>query len=143
MAGYRGYIYSRPFLGERVPQSVQNLVIRDYCRRVGLKYLLSAVEYCQPQTYLMLNAVLTELPSLDGVVSYSLFQLPVAQTARLSVYDRILINGKSLHFALEGLNISSRSDVERMEDIWKVRLVMPECLDVMDRFVNGRRVLLP
>ena len=33
----RGYIFSRPFMGERVPQHVQNLVIRDYCEKNGLK----------------------------------------------------------------------------------------------------------
>ena len=39
--GYRGYITSRPFLGERAPQHIQNLVIRDYAAKHGLDYLLS------------------------------------------------------------------------------------------------------
>ena len=33
--GLRGYIASRPVAGARVPQHVQNLVIRDYARRKG------------------------------------------------------------------------------------------------------------
>ena len=37
---YRGYIFSRPFMGERVPQHVQNIVIRDYCNKKNFNYLL-------------------------------------------------------------------------------------------------------
>ena len=33
MENIRGYIFSRPFMGERVPQSVQSLLIRDYCNK--------------------------------------------------------------------------------------------------------------
>ena len=29
----KGYIFSRPFFGERVPQNVQNIVLRDYCKK--------------------------------------------------------------------------------------------------------------
>ena len=32
MKQIRGYIFSRPFLDERVPQNVQNLVIREFCK---------------------------------------------------------------------------------------------------------------
>ena len=28
----KGYIFSRPFLEERVPQHVQNIVIQNYCK---------------------------------------------------------------------------------------------------------------
>ena len=42
---YRGYIFSRTFMEERVPQHVQNLVIRDYCTIKQLDYLLHVTEY--------------------------------------------------------------------------------------------------
>ena len=29
----KGYIFSRPFFGERVPQNVQNIILRDYCKK--------------------------------------------------------------------------------------------------------------
>ena len=29
----RGYIFCRSFMGERAPQHVQNIVIRDYCKK--------------------------------------------------------------------------------------------------------------
>ena len=75
MNGLRGYIFSRPFMGERVPQHVQNLVIRDYCKKQGFQYLLSATEYAMPNSHLILQQVLDELSELDGIIFYSLFLL--------------------------------------------------------------------
>ena len=43
MKKLKGYIFSRSFMGERVPQHVQNLVIRDYCIKNSLSiYLVKA-----------------------------------------------------------------------------------------------------
>ena len=61
MTGFRGYVSSRSLLGQRAPQRVQNLVIRDYCERNELMYLLSAVEYVMDDCYAMLEKLLMEL----------------------------------------------------------------------------------
>ena len=50
--GYKGYVASQPFQGHRVPQHVQNLVIRDYCATRNLTYLLSGTEYAIPGSLL-------------------------------------------------------------------------------------------
>ena len=76
MKQIRGYIFSRPFLDERVPQNVQNLVIREFCKKENLFYNLSASEYAMANCYKILNQLIHELKSLDGIVAYSLFQLP-------------------------------------------------------------------
>ncbi len=119
--GCRGYIFSRPFFGERVPQHVQNLVIRDYCARRGLAYRLSATEYAMPGCWMMLEGVLEELPRLDGIVLYSLFQLPERDAARQAVYRRVLAAGAGLHGAVEDFAVHSADDVRRVEDLWLVR----------------------
>ena len=59
--GYRGYVFSRSVDSHRVPQHIQNLVIRDYAARRKLHYLLSATEYTMPDCYLILEQVLAEL----------------------------------------------------------------------------------
>ena len=82
----RGYIFSRAFMGERVPQHVQNIVIRDYCEKNNLFYLLSSVEYAMENCHLMLQQVLNEIKSIDGIVVYSLFQLPKNEKLRLKIY---------------------------------------------------------
>jgi len=124
----RGYVFSRPFMGERVPQHVQNLVIRDYCARNKLQYLLSATEYAMEGCHLILQQVLDELPEVSGIAFYSLFQLPVEPSARKAVYARTLAVGKTLHFAVEGLKAGSQSEYDRVEVLWNVRQTLPHCL---------------
>ena len=124
----RGYIFSRPFLGERVPQHVQNLVIRDYCNKQGLQYLLSATEYAMANSHLILQQVLEELSNLDGIVFYSLFLLPEDKVERDRVINIILKKEKTLHFAVEGLRMNNKTEHERIENIWQVKKVLPNCL---------------
>ena len=73
-------------MGERVPQHVQNIVIRDYCVKNKYDYLLSSTEYVFKNSSLMLNQVLKELKNIDGVVAYSLFQLPETNDERKNTY---------------------------------------------------------
>lgn len=120
-AGYRGYIGSRPILGDRTPQAVQNLVIRDYCQRNRLTYLLAAAEYTMPGCYMMLNEVLAELPRLEGIICYTLFMLPQDADRRREVYRRVLAARASFHTALEGQVLRSADDIGRIEDIWLVQ----------------------
>jgi sporadic carbohydrate cluster protein (TIGR04323 family) len=126
----RGYVFSRPFMGERVPQHVQNLVIRDYCERNGLHYLLSASEYAMEDCHLILKQVLDEMPRLDGAVTYSLFQLPEDASERQEVYSRVLALGRTLHFAVEGLKINNEKDRDRVEILWRIRQTLPLCAPI-------------
>ncbi|MDC0655229.1 sporadic carbohydrate cluster protein, TIGR04323 family [bacterium] len=115
--GFRGYIASRPVRGERMPQQIQNLVIRDYAARSGLVFKLSATEYTMPGCFIMLNTVMEELLTLDGVILFSMFMLPGNHKARNTVYDKILAHGRELHAAHENLFIRSPKDIARFEDI--------------------------
>ena len=115
--GHRGYIASRRVRGQLMPQQVQNLVVRDYARRRGLTYKLSATEYGMPGCYMMLESVLGELDALEGVILYSLFMLPQRPERRRAIYRRVLQSGASLHAALEDLAVGSERDIARVEDI--------------------------
>jgi sporadic carbohydrate cluster protein (TIGR04323 family) len=132
MKEVRGYITSRPFFGERVPQNVQNIVIRDFCRNQGLHYLLSATEYAMPGSHLVLDQVLLELPRLHGIVAYSLFQLPIGNSARAQVLDLVLCHSSTLYFAVEGIKVSEYHDIDRLEDIWRARLTVSEKCEGID-----------
>ena len=128
MSGVRGYIFSRPFMGERVPQHVQNLVIRDYCKKKGIQYLLSATEYAMAGSHLILQQIMDELPQLEGIVFYSLFLLPEQKKERDRVCKVILGNKKTIFFAVEGLLMSNKIEHERIETIWQVQKILPQCL---------------
>ena len=129
MKRVRGYVFSRCFMGERVPQHVQNIVIRDYCRKRGIQYLLSATEYAMSGCSLILHQVLEELPQLDGIAAYSLFQLPEHKPKRDRVIQAVLDQGKTLHFAVEGMQLSNVREHERVETLWQVRQTLPRCLN--------------
>ncbi len=126
-ANFKGYIASRPFHGERVPQHVQNLVIRDYCQRKCFRFLLSATEYAMPGCFMILDQLIDEIAEVDGIVAYSMFMLPDDPARRGRIYRSILDAGRSLHFAVEGLRINDAPSLSRIEDIWRVRLALTDC----------------
>lgn len=128
MKKLRGYIFSRPFIGERVPQQVQNLVIREYCSINSFQYLLSLVEYRFENSSLMLMQALNQLNKIDGIVFYSLLQLPFDDKQRLNVYKKIFKSKKELHFALEGMKINKKVNFESVENIFLIKKTLPKCL---------------
>ena len=95
MNDVRGYIFSRSFMGERVPQHIQNQIIRNYCTQNQLEFLLSSTEYAMENCYLMLDQVLDNLDKISGVVAYSLFQLPESQGRRKEIYKQFLSEKKA------------------------------------------------
>ena len=118
----RGYIFSRPFLGERVPQHVQNLVIRDYCKKNQFQFLLSATEYAMPDSDIMLKQVISELDKINGIVAYSIFQLPINREDRVFAIRSILEQNKEIHFACEDMRIQNNEDFEKIQNIWQIKL---------------------
>jgi len=130
--GHRGYIASRPVNGSRIPQHVQNLVIRDYAQRQGLRYLLSATELSPEGCFIVLQDVLSELDGIGGIILYSLFMLPADKSERQKIYDTLLGNTKTLHAAVENLTLQSEEDVVRFEEIFSVTENLEKCLQPQD-----------
>ncbi len=114
-------------MGERVPQHVQNIIIRDYCSKKGIQHLLSATEYSMENSSLILKQLINDLSSVEGVVAYSLFQMPEDNFERQSIFDKIISLNKEMHFAVEGLSLYNNDSLNRIEDIWKVKKTIPRC----------------
>ena len=114
-------------MGERAPQHIQNIVIRDYCSKKNLHYLLSATEYAMENSTLILGQLINDLPSIDGIVAYSVFQMPEDDNERRSIFNNILSFNKEIHFAVEGLSLHDSDSYDRIEDIWQVRKLLPHC----------------
>jgi len=127
MKKLRGYIFARPFMGERAPQHVQNIILRDYCQKRGYELLLSATEYAMPDSYMILESVLDDLANIDGIVFYSLYQLPLQPEKRKLIYSRVLGAQKSLHFAVEGMFISNSNEIESVENCLLVKATLDHC----------------
>jgi len=124
----RGYIFSRKFLGERIPQSVQNLVIRDYCERNHIMYLLSATEYAMNNSSKVLFKTVNEV-NKESIILYSLFQLPKNSEKRDNVYKTAIKNKKKIYFALENRVLNNKDDINMIEDIWNIKETLPNCLE--------------
>jgi len=111
---------------------VQNLVIRTYCEHNKFEYLLSATELAMPGSFLMLEQLLDSIKSVDGIVCYSLQQLPNDTTKREELFDRIIKADRSIHFAVEGLRVTDVASARRIGEIVGVQSVMPFCLSAQD-----------
>lgn len=127
---FRGYISSRPFSGERAPQHIQNLVIRSYCEEFGYEFLLSATEVAMPDSYIVLNRLMTGGSESNGLVLYSLRQLPASQDHRREFFNAIVESGREVHFAVERMAIQSRADIGRIDQILCVEAILPYVADV-------------
>ena len=130
--GYRGYISSRAFGGERAPQHIQNLVIRSYCNDNDLPFLLSATEVAMPDSFIVLSRLMTEINGLSGIVFYSLQQLPKESSHRAEIFDTALRAKRELHFAVERFSFETASDGTRIEDILSVAALLPRVFDLRE-----------
>ena len=128
--GFRGYISSRPFCGERVPQHIQNIVIREYCAKKNIPYLLSATEVAMRDGYLMLTQLLDGIRLVDGIAFYSMLQLPPSLEGRQNVYSRVIGADRSIHFAVEELCLQTEQDAEQIEEIMQIRAWLPKAAEI-------------
>ena len=118
----KGYIFSRPFMGERVPQGVQNMLLREYCKKKNFNFHLSSVEYCIEGSFIHLNNLVKNLKKYDGILAYSLFQLPVEPNTRNELLLKIIRRKKSFHCAIEDIEINNKESIEKINDIWAIKL---------------------
>lgn len=121
MKRVRGYNFSRPFMGERVPQHVQNIVIRDFCNKNKLNFLLSASEYSMEGSFYILNQILKNINRIDGIVAYSVFQLPENNFDREKILKKIIKKKKLFFFASENFEVKNFDDLKTVQEIWNIK----------------------
>lgn len=124
-ARLQGYIGSREFGGNFVPQRVQNLVIKNYIYLRNDEYILSATEYGLKNCYMMLSALSKEL-CCDGIVFYSVFLLPSDLDLRNEYLKTFITRGKTIHFALEGIVIEKDKELEKIHDIFFAKKIQEQ-----------------
>ena len=128
MKKVKGYNFSREFMGERAPQHIQNIVIKDFCKKKKLKLLLSASEYSMSNSYYILEDIISNLNNLDGIVAYSLFQMPENISKRNKILKKILKKKKIMCFAVEQIILSKLNKLEKINKIWQIKQTLPFCL---------------
>jgi sporadic carbohydrate cluster protein (TIGR04323 family) len=115
--GFRGYVTSRGFGGYSIPVPVQSLVLRDYCQRNNMLYVLPVNENIFPHSYMVLEGMIRDLSAYEGMICCSMHMLPQRPERRRKIYDSILSQGAALHLVLEGAVIARPADIEKVEDL--------------------------
>ena len=69
----------------------------------------------------MLNAVLLNLKSLDGLIFYSWEMLPEKFEIRYKILKRLISNNKIIYFALEELEVKNIKKLKELEKLIKIR----------------------
>ena len=131
----RGYIASGEFNGNRMPQHLQNQIVKSYCDANDLEFVLSRAEYwIDGSTQCQLWAALKE--GFKNIVFFSLWQLPTNKKEREKVYEYCKLNHIILHFATERMHANSdESPFADIEILIQSNLVMsrsPQSHDYLD-----------
>ena len=120
----KGYVSSSSINNNFIPQKLQNLLIRDFCSNNSLSLNLSSIEYSK--SVLILKSLLKELRYIDGIVFFSIYQLPKNEKLRLKIYNQTIKNKKTLYFALENKSVIKKIDFQNIEDIFRINNVLNE-----------------
>ena len=121
-------------MGERAPQHVQNIVIQDFCKKNNLIFLMSVTEYAMKNSYSILNGLINNLNEVDGIILYSLFQLPEQINQRNIILKKIIKKNKMVFFAVEGISIKRIKDLKLIDDIWKIKISTKRNIDYDEVF---------
>jgi sporadic carbohydrate cluster protein (TIGR04323 family) len=125
-------VFSRSIGSHRVPQHIQNLVIRNHAEKHSLTYMLSGVEHCMEHSFVMLNQMLSELDEIDGIILYSMFMLPRKTDEREAILDRVISSESFLHSAVEGFVLRTKEDIKRWNDIFIISNALENSGDLED-----------
>ena len=122
----RGYIASGEFNGNRMPQHLQNQIVKSYCDANDLEFVLSRAEYwIDGGTQCQLWAALQE--GFKNIVFFSIWQLPNSQKDREKVYEYCRLNHITLHFATERMHAHpDESFFEVLEILIQSNLIMSQ-----------------
>jgi sporadic carbohydrate cluster protein (TIGR04323 family) len=92
-------------------------VLRDYCQRKGMLYVLPVNENIFPSSYLVLEGLVRDLSAYEGVVMCSMYMLPLRRERRRRICRSVLDQGGTLHFVIEGQAVRTDEDLARLEEL--------------------------
>ena len=93
---FRGYVSSRAINGNLIPQSLQNLKIRDYANVKNLGFKLSITEHKAKNGFFALNDLREKINEIDGIIFFSIYQLPDEKKIRKE-YLKFFIKKKKIN----------------------------------------------
>ncbi len=124
---YIGYIGSRNIGSFRYPQSIQNLIIREFANKNNFNLTLSNTEYAMENCFIVLNNLLKfNLKNKKGIVFFShrIFFNNLKEIKKKLI--KLIKKKKQIHFALENISIKSTKDIDNFLDIKRLDIIINE-----------------
>lgn len=127
MKKLKGYIFSRQFMGEKIQQNIQNITIRNFCEKNNFFYTLSSAEYAMEDSYMILKSMISNAKQFNGIIAYSLFQLPKDLEMRTNFLEQMIKKKIFFVSAIEEIFIKNKYDIEEMNKLWKIKEILQYC----------------
>ena len=70
---------------------------------------------------MVLDQVIYDIKKVDGIVAYSIFQLPEKKEKRIKYLSKIIKLKKIFYGALENLEVRNKNDLLNIEEIWDIK----------------------
>ena len=120
MKKIKGYVSSRLIDGKLISQKIQNLVIREFCKKNNLFYNLSNVEYIYNNCFVGLYEIIEKINEFHGVVAFSFHQLPKNDDERKKIFLKFIKLNKIFYFSNENYKIHNIHSFENLELIIQI-----------------------
>ena len=78
-------------------------------------------------TFHVLDEVLKSLSNVNGIVMYSIFQLPYDEKKRTIIMKKLFKKSKFLSFAMENITIKNKKDLVKLNSIIKLNFLLKHC----------------
>ena len=88
--------------------------------------MLSSAEYSIIDSYIVLKDLVSESKIIDGIVFYSMHQLPSDQSYRNELLKEVLFNQCKVYFCVEDKALRREEDLKYIDTILNVHRVMSE-----------------
>lgn len=113
----KGYASPRTFSGFQIPIPMQSMFIRRYCEERGFIFNHHVVENITPNSYFVLERLVTEASQYQALAMCSIGMLPRESTVRGSMLNRCIADGLSVHFVFEQLVVSGSKDIDQVNEL--------------------------
>ena len=65
--------------------------------------------------------IVSSMKNIDGIVAYSVFQLPSNNDHRNEILNKIIKKRKAIFFAVEQIKVSNKKEIHQINSIWKIK----------------------
>ena len=72
-------------------------------------------------SYSILEDLISNSKTIDGIVAYSLLMMPESKILRTKILKKIINKKKIICFAVEDLIVKNLKDIKKINDLWQIK----------------------